>query len=100
MVGPSEAHDTLAVCDDAILTLPQRRGLAARSRPSVPEAVIGPRGRPLSTPASGWIGTRRLRGRLCPSLSNPGSNDRGPLELHGYPAERGVISTPPCPTLR
>ena len=74
--------DALAVCDDVILTLPQRRGLAARSRPSVPEAVIGPRGRPLSTPASGWIGTRRLRGRLCPSLSNPGFNDRGPLELH------------------
>jgi hypothetical protein len=36
MDGPAEAHDARAVCDDAILTPPQHRGLAARSRTCAP----------------------------------------------------------------
>jgi len=36
MDGPAEAHDARAVCDDAILTPPQHRGLAARLRTCVP----------------------------------------------------------------
>jgi len=36
MDGPAEAHDARAVCDDAILTPPQHRGLAARFRTCAP----------------------------------------------------------------
>jgi hypothetical protein len=68
MVGPSEAHDVRAVCDNTILTHRNTEAFRHDQGPVRPEPAIGPRKRTAfrSRRQDGWAGTAFLDAQ-CPS---------------------------------